>query len=87
MIKALPLEDVNSSSAREESIRHGHPSMLPLWWARRPLATCRAVLLRSIIGDPGEEVICQELLACIDALPFPRQSIPGQRSSPFCPFR
>ncbi len=41
---ALPLEAINKESAREKSIRHGHPSTLHLWWARRPLATCRAVL-------------------------------------------
>lgn len=39
---ALPLEAINKASAREKSIRHGHPSTLHLWWARRPLAACRA---------------------------------------------
>jgi len=38
---ALPLEAINKASAREKSIRHGHPSTLPLWWARRPLAAAR----------------------------------------------
>jgi putative DNA methylase len=42
---ALPLEAINEASAREKSIRHGHPSTLHLWWARRPLAACRAVIL------------------------------------------
>jgi adenine-specific DNA methylase len=41
---ALPLDDINREAAREKSIRHGHPSTLHLWWARRPLAACRAVL-------------------------------------------
>jgi hypothetical protein len=41
---ALPLEAINREAAREKSIRHGHPSTLHLWWARRPLAACRAVL-------------------------------------------
>ena len=41
---SLPLEAINAASAREKSIRHGHPSTLHLWWARRPLAACRAVL-------------------------------------------
>ena len=41
---ALPLEAINRESAREKSIRHGHPSTLHLWWARRPLAACRAVI-------------------------------------------
>ncbi|MBR1580273.1 MAG: DUF1156 domain-containing protein [Selenomonadaceae bacterium] len=49
---AIPLEEINKASAREKSIRHGHPSTLHLWWARRPLATARAVLFASIVDDP-----------------------------------
>lgn len=51
---ALPLEAINRESAREKSIRHGHPSTLHLWWARRPLAACRAVLWSSLVDDPSE---------------------------------
>jgi putative DNA methylase len=51
---ALPLEAINAASAREKSIRHGHPSTLHLWWARRPLAACRAVLFASLVDDPSE---------------------------------
>jgi putative DNA methylase len=51
---ALPLETINKESAREKSIRHGHPSTLHLWWSRKPLATCRAVLFASLVDDPGE---------------------------------
>ncbi|MCI0414206.1 DUF1156 domain-containing protein [bacterium] len=50
---ALPLEAINQASAREKSIRHGHPSTLHLWWARRPLAACRAVLFASLVDDPS----------------------------------
>jgi putative DNA methylase len=50
---ALPLEAINKESAREKSIRHGHPSTLHLWWARRPLAACRAVLFASLVDDPA----------------------------------
>ena len=50
---ALPLEAINKESAREKSIRHGHPSTMHLWWARRPLATCRAVLFASLVDDPS----------------------------------
>src|SRR5450755_1114551 len=50
---ALPLEVINVASAREKSIRHGHPSTLHLWWARRPLAACRAVLFASLVDDPS----------------------------------
>ncbi|NLI13384.1 MAG: DUF1156 domain-containing protein, partial [Peptococcaceae bacterium] len=51
---SLPLEAINEESAREKSIRHGHPSTLHLWWARRPLAACRAVLWSSLVDDPSE---------------------------------
>src|SRR5579862_7585846 len=51
---ALPLEAINAASAREKSIRHGHPSTLHLWWSRKPLATCRAVLFASLVDDPSE---------------------------------
>lgn len=50
---ALPLEKINEASAREKSIRHGHPSTLHLWWARRPLATARAVIWSSLVDDPS----------------------------------
>jgi putative DNA methylase len=50
---ALPLEAINKESAREKSIQHGHPSTLHLWWARRPLAACRAVLFASLVDDPS----------------------------------
>ncbi|HSH59561.1 MAG TPA: DUF1156 domain-containing protein [Acidimicrobiales bacterium] len=50
---ALPLEAINRESAREKSIRHGHPSTLHLWWARRPLAACRAILFASLVDDPS----------------------------------
>lgn len=52
---ALPLEAINVASAREKSIRHGHPSTLHLWWARRPLAACRAVLFASLVDDPDSD--------------------------------
>lgn len=50
---ALPLEAINRESAREKSIRHGHPSTLHLWWARRPLAAARAVLFAQLVDDPS----------------------------------
>ncbi len=52
---ALPLEKINVAAAREKSIRHGHPSTLHLWWARRPLAACRAVLFASLVDDPDSD--------------------------------
>jgi len=50
---AMPLDAINTASAREKSIRHGHPSTLHLWWARRPLAACRAVLFGQLVDDPS----------------------------------
>ena len=50
---ALPLEAINRESAREKSIRHGHPSTLHLWWSRKPLATVRAVLFAQLVDDPS----------------------------------
>ena len=56
----LPLDVINHESVREKSIRHGHPSTLHLWWARRPLAACRAVIFASMVDDP---------VACSDEFP------------------
>jgi len=50
---SLPLEAINAESSREKSIRHGHPSTLHLWWARRPLAACRAILFAQLVDDPS----------------------------------
>lgn len=52
---ALPLDAINKAAAREKSIRHGHPSTLHLWWARRPLAAARAVIFAQMVNDPGYE--------------------------------
>ncbi|MDR2896880.1 MAG: DUF1156 domain-containing protein [Propionibacteriaceae bacterium] len=49
----LPLEKINAESAREKSIRHGHPSTLHLWWSRKPTATARAVLFAQLVDDPS----------------------------------
>ncbi len=50
----LPLDAINKESAREKSLRHGHPSTLHLYWARRPLAACRAVIFASLVDDPED---------------------------------
>jgi putative DNA methylase len=52
---ALPLKEINEQSVREKSIRHGHPSTLHPWWARRPLAACRAVLFAQLVDDPSSD--------------------------------
>jgi len=50
---AIPLEAINAASAREKSIRHGHPSTMHLWWAKRPLAAARAVIFCQMVVDPS----------------------------------
>src|SRR3974377_492274 len=56
---ALPLKEVSEQSAREKSIHHGHISTLHIWWARRPLAACRAVICAAIWPDPADP-LCPE---------------------------
>jgi putative DNA methylase len=51
----LPLVDISEASAREKNIRHGHPSTLHIWWARRPLASSRATAFAALIDDPGPD--------------------------------
>jgi len=50
---ALPLDAINTASAREKAIRHGHPSTLHLWWARRLLAAARTVIFAQMVDDPS----------------------------------
>jgi putative DNA methylase len=58
---ALPLAAINAAAVREKSIRHGHPSTLHPWWARRPLAATRAVIWASLVDDPsGDESLTPE---------------------------
>ena len=58
---ALPLATINAEAAREKSIRHGHPSTLHLWWARRPLAAARAVIWASLVDDPsGDKTLTED---------------------------
>ena len=71
---ALPLEAINAASAREKSIRHGHPSTLHLWWARRPLAACRAVLFSQLVDDPSSR---PDLFATHDAQEEERKRLFG----------
>ena len=59
---AFPLEEVSAHSRREKNIRHGHISTLHIWWARRPLAACRAFIYASLVDDPGSDAQREELL-------------------------
>src|SRR5216117_509977 len=69
---ALPLEAINKASAREKSIRHGHPSTLHLWWARRPLAAARAVIFAQMVDDPSS---CSDLFPTEKAQEKERQRL------------
>ena len=69
---ALPLEAINVASAREKSIRHGHPWTLHLWWARRPLAACRAVIFSSLVDDPDSPDALPAFVEACKALPRAR---------------
>ena len=71
---ALPLEAINAEAAREKSIRHGHPSTLHLWWARRPLAAARAVIWSSLVDDPSAH---PELYPTVEAQNAERQRLFG----------
>jgi len=66
---ALPLEAINKASARDKSIRHGHPSTLHLWWARRPLAAARAVIFTSLVDDPDDPNAPPAFVEACKALP------------------
>ena len=68
----LPLSTINAESSREKSIRHGHPSTLHLWWARRPLAACRAVIFASLVDDPSS---CAEEFATEEAQQAERERL------------
>ena len=76
---ALPLDKINEASAKEKSIRHGHPSTLHLYWARRPLATARAVIFGQMVDDPSAYV--DELLAIPDIRRRAERELPGQVSA------
>src|SRR3954447_13755294 len=56
---SIPLDAINAAAVREKSIRHGHPSTLHLWWARRPLAAARAVIFAQLVHDPEDLWRCQ----------------------------
>jgi putative DNA methylase len=56
---ALPLDAINTASAKEKAIRQGHPSSLHLWWARRPLAAARSIIFAQLVHDPEDLWRCQ----------------------------
>ena len=65
---AMPIKEISAESQRDKSIRHGHISTLHLWWARRPLPACRAVIFGSLVPDPLDENCPKAFKDAIDAL-------------------
>lgn len=65
---SLPIKEISAESVRDKSIRHGHISTLHLWWARRPLPTCRAVVFASVVPDPADPACPQAFVDAVTAL-------------------
>ncbi|MBC7077108.1 MAG: DUF1156 domain-containing protein, partial [Synergistales bacterium] len=63
---ALPIREISAESVRDKSLRHGHISTLHLWWARRPLAACRAVVFASLVPDPDDPRCPAEFRAAVE---------------------
>ena len=75
----LPHKDLNAESAREKSLRHGHISTMHLWWARRPLAMSRAVVLGTLLPDPGDDTKRKDVLKVLAAAsPFEASTNPAR---------
>jgi putative DNA methylase len=79
---ALPIKEISAESVRDKSIRHGHISTLHLWWARRPLPVCRAVVFASLVPDPLDENCPQAFRDAIDILLGPENN-PGDPFKPY----
>jgi len=79
---ALPLDAINRASAREKSIRHGHPSTLHLWWSRKPLATTRAVIFASLVDDPDDPDALPAFVAACRNLPGDGPNVKATGDSP-----
>jgi adenine-specific DNA methylase len=65
---AFPIREVSAESVRDKSLRHGHISTLHLWWARRPLAACRAIIFASLVPDPDDAGCPPEFRSAVERL-------------------
>ena len=79
---ALPLDAINAASSREKSIRHGHPSTLHLWWARRPLAAARAVIFTSLVDDPDDPDANPAFVTACKGLPGDGPNVTAKGDTP-----
>jgi adenine-specific DNA methylase len=65
---AMPIKEISAESVRDKSIRQGHISTLHLWWARRPLPVCRAVIFASLVPDPSDSNCSQAFKDAIEII-------------------
>lgn len=79
---AIPIKEISAESVRDKSIRHGHISTLHLWWARRPLPVCRAIVFASLVPDPLDPACPQAFRDAVDLL-LGKQSNPGDPYAPY----
>ncbi|WP_375446099.1 DUF1156 domain-containing protein [uncultured Fibrella sp.] len=85
---AMPVREVSAESVRDKSIRHGHISTLHLWWARRPLPVCRAVVFASLVPDPDDPNCPPLFQEAVDTLlgPQPSTTTGGRLVDPYKPY-
>ena len=79
---AMPIKEISAESVRDKSIRHGHISTLHLWWARRPLPVCRAVVFASLVPDPLDEHCPPEFVEAVEIL-LGAKNNPGDPYKPY----
>src|SRR5690625_4018357 len=80
---AMPVNEISAESVRDKSIRHGHISTLHLWWARRPLPACRAVVFASLVPDPLDEHCPPAFREAVDLLLGKKGPMPGDPYKPY----
>lgn len=80
---AMPIKEISAESVRDKSIRNGHISTLHLWWARRPLPVCRAIVFASLVPDPLDENCPQQFKEAVELLLGPNNDIPGDPYRPY----
>jgi len=79
---AMPIKEISAESVRDKSIRHGHISTLHLWWARRPMPVCRAVVFASLVPDPLDENCPQAFKEAVEIL-LGKENNPGDPYKPY----
>ena len=80
---AMPIKEISAESVRDKSIRNGHISTLHLWWARRPLPVCRAIVFASLVPDPLDKNCPQQFKEAVELLLGPNNDLPGDPYKPY----